>query len=280
MSQLTTTSSVLRKTGRILRYLGVHFIKDGLSDRSASLAYATLLAIVPLMIIMIQVLSLFPVFKGIDAEIQTLVLNNFVAQSANVIAAHLQVFLSRVHQLSTLNLLFLALIDILMIYNINQAFNAIWKTENRFYYSLSFLIYLLVLVLSPLLLGGFLVLASLIYKLSYIQQLVNNHLISTTLPYFISLTTFTLLNWILPWRRVGFKAAFCGGFVTTVIFEGAKAGFAFYLSHASTYRVLYGAMATLPLFLVWLYVSWLIILFGALITKVIAVGIPENQQKK
>lgn len=280
MSQLTTTSSVLRKTGRILRYLGVHFIKDGLSDRSASLAYATLLAIVPLMIIMIQVLSLFPVFKGIDAEIQTLVLNNFVAQSANVIAAHLQVFLSRVHQLSTLNLLFLALIDILMIYNINQAFNAIWKTENRFYYSLSFLIYLLVLVLSPLLLGGFLVLASLIYKLSYIQQLVNNHLISTTLPYFISLTTFTLLNWILPWRRVGFKAAFYGGLVTTVIFEGAKAGFAFYLSHASTYRVLYGAMATLPLFLVWLYVSWLIILFGALITKVIAVGIPENQQKK
>lgn len=265
----------LKKSLSALHYLCSQFAECGLSYRSAALAYATLLAIVPLLIIMIRIFALFPAFAGIDTEIQNLIINNFVAQSANTISAHLQSFLSHVHKLSHINLAFLVLIDILMIYNIHEAFNAVWKTELELPHSLSFLMYLLVLVCSPLLFGGILVLAGFIYKLHYIQQLLNSEFIRIALPYLISLTTFTLLNWILPWRAVGFKAAFIAGTITTIIFESAKAAFVFYLNYASTYRVIYGAMAILPIFLLWLYVSWLIILLGALITRIIKTGIPR-----
>ncbi len=273
-----TYHKALKKTGKLTKHLCTAFSDKGLSYRAAFLAYATLLAIVPLLIISIRVMAFFPIFDGIDTQLQSLIVNNFVAQSANTISAHLQLFISHIHKLSTINLVFLVLIDILMIYNINQAFNAIWEKTHHVYLSLSFLIYFLVLLLSPLLFGGVLVLASLVYKLSYVQALFNTPFISTIVPYFISLMTFTLFNWILPWCRVGLRAAFYGGLITTVIFESAKAGFAFYLSHASTYRLVYGAMAVLPLFLIWLYVSWLIILLGALITKTIKTGIPTQEQ--
>ncbi len=267
-----------KKNLRAIHYLWSEFFDLGLSYRSAALAYATLLAIVPLTIIMVRILAFFPLFDGIDLQLQNLILENFVAQSADTIFVHLQAFISHIHKLSNINIAFLVVIDLLMIYNINQAFNAVWNTQSQLPHSLSFLLYVLVLVLSPFLFGGVLVLASLVYKLSYVQQLVSNRFASLFLPYLISLTTFTLLNWILPWRRVGFVAALAGGLITTVIFEAAKAGFAFYLSHASTYKVLYGATAILPLFLVWLYVSWLIILLGALMTRMIKIGIPKNWQ--
>ena len=274
----------LKKTWLVLRYLSYRMVHDGLTYRAASLAYATILAIVPIMIAIVTILSYFPIFTGAASQIQQFILTNFVAESAKAISQHLTHFVSNVRYLSQTNLYLLLALDVLMLYNIHAAFNAIWHARHRWHLSLSFLIYFIVLMLSPLVFGGILVLGGFIYKLPFIEQLIQVPLIQKPLfvlaPYGLTLGIFTIFNWILPSCRVKFQHALLGGIITTLAFELAKNLFAFYLGHFHTYRQLYGTLATFPVFLIWLYVSWLIILLGALVTHAIAVGIPKHWQQK
>lgn len=258
-------------------------MREGFMYRAASLAYATLLAIVPLAIVTFSVLAFFPYFKGAETELQNLILQNFVAESASIISIHLNQFTAHVHDLSKINIIFLIILDILMLYNIQKAFNSVWRARPKLNVSIAFLIYFVVLLVSPIFFGALLVLGSMVYKMSHAAGLLSTtglkSLFYFLLPHLVILLTFTFFNWILPSTRVKFWCALLGGIITTIIFELAKAGFSFYLIHFKTYQLLYGALATLPLFLIWLYVSWLIILFGALVTNLIAVGIPKHWEK-
>ena len=92
----------------------------------------------------------------------------------------------------------------------------------------------------------------------------------------LNIILFTGLNWVLPAVRVPFRAALIAGIVTDILFEIAKYGFSIYIYHVATYRLLYGALATVPVFLIWLYVSWITILFGTLIGHFSVVGINQR----
>ena len=81
---------------------------------------------------------------------------------------------------------------------------------------------------------------------------------------------FTLIYALVPARRVPFKIALFGGLLAASAFEAAKYGFHFYITHFPTYQVVYGALAVLPLFLLWIYVSWFIVLVGAAVTATLA----------
>lgn len=266
-----------------LSYLTLRLLREGFTYRAASLAYATLLAIVPLMIVSFSVLAFFPAFHGVEKELQHFVLQNFVAESASAISVQLNHFAMHVHNLSAINGVFLVILDLLMLYNIQQAFNSVWHAKPKLNISIAFLIYFFVLLISPIVLGGVLVLGSLIYKMTFFSILINSSTIKTilyfTLPHLITWFIFTMLNWILPSAQVKFRHALIGGLLTTIVFELAKYGFSFYLTHFNTYRLIYGALATLPLFLIWLYVSWLIILLGALVTHLVAKGISPQWKK-
>lgn len=267
-----------------LYYIVHSLFHGGLINRAGALAYTTVLAIVPFMLAIVTVLSYFPVFKGVGDQIQQLILTNFVAESARTLSTHLTQFMHNVRHLSTANLYLLIALDVLMLYNIHEAFNDIWHVKPKWHLSLSFLIYIVVLMLSPCLLGGILVIGGALYKIPAIKALLLTPLLNKPLlratPFLINFITFTLINWILPSCRVRLRFALLGGLLTTILFELSKNLFAFYLEHFHTYRQLYGALATLPVFLIWLYVSWLIILVGALITHLIAVGLPKTWQQK
>ncbi len=275
--------SVIKKTVNGAVYLCHRYFHEGFSYRAASLAYATLLAMVPLMMIGFRILSIFPFFQGVGIQLQKIILSNFVASSAEVISKHLDDFLKNIGELSTVNIIFLVLVALLMIYNINAAFNSVWHAKRRLHFSFSFLIFLVVLLVSPIVLGGVLVLGSFFTKLPYFNQFgaiaYVQKPIFFILPHVLIFLTFTLFNWVLPSCRVRLSHAAVGGLITTVIFELAKFGFTVYISHVPTYRLLYGTMATVPIFLVWLYVSWMIILLGALITNLVAVGIRNELLK-
>src|SRR4029434_299880 len=81
----------------------------------------------------------------------------------------------------------------------------------------------------------------------------------------VDTAAFTLIYAFVPARRVPFRLALAGGILAAIVFEVAKRGFAFYITHVETYQMVYGALAALPLFLVWIYLSWMIILVGAAI---------------
>ncbi len=275
-----TIMRVFKKTGHVLAYFFNRFMDDGLSTRASALAYTTLLSLVPLMIIAFSMLALFPQFEGIAQHVQQFILSNFVAASANVIASHLDLFLKNMSRLSIINLIFLAIVAILMMYNINRAFNAIWHAEQHFRFTISFLLYFVVLLASPLVLGGVFVLGAFLTRLPFVGGIVTTPYVHKPvfflLPYVLVFMTFTIFNWVLPSCKVRFIHAVVGGLASMVLFELAKFGFTVYLTHFPTYRLLYGALATIPIFLIWLYVSWTIILLGTLITNVLATGIPAK----
>ncbi len=276
--------TVVRKITCIVVYLYRRFVDDGLTTRAASLAYTTLLSLVPLMIIGFSVLSLFPRFRGLGEEIQKFIIANFVAQSADVITKYLDAFLLNVTRLSIMNLIFLAIVAVLMMYNINRAFNAVWRAEHRFRFTLSFLVYFIVLLVSPIVLGGLVVLGTFLAHVSFIGDVVKAPYVRKPLffilPYVLTFITFTIFNWVLPSCKVRLLHAAIGGLLSMLLFQLAKYGFTVYLTHFPTYRLLYGALATIPIFLIWLYVSWTIILLGTLVTNVLAYGVPKEEMRR
>lgn len=264
-------------------HLADRYFREGFTYRAASLAYTTLLAIVPLTMLTFAILSWFPFFNGIAAQLQNLLLQNFVASSAEIISQHLDHFLRNINALSWYNILFLAFIGLLMIYNINRAFRQVWRSQPQLNMPISIAIYFVFLLVSPVVLGGVIVLGTFALRLLAVNNLFLHFLQKELLALMrqsLVLVVFTLFNWILPFCRVKFRHALFGGFIATVLFESAKWGFVTYLDHFSDYRLVYGALAILPVFLVWLYVSWTIILLSALITNLIAHGVPKYVEKR
>ncbi len=264
-------------------YLMRRYLKEGFTYRAAALAYTTLLAIVPITILSFSILSLFPIFNGMAAKLRDIILSNFVATSADKISFHLDLFLQHSQELSWSNIVFLAVIGLLMIYDINRAFCQVWKNKTHVSASLSFLIYFIFLLLSPLVFGGVMVFGTFVLRLTLIKDLIfpeSHQTILLFLRHGLVLVVFTFFNWVLPFTRVKFRHALLGGFIATVLFDSAKWVFAGYLNHFSSYQLVYGALAILPIFLVWLYVSWTIILLSALITQLVACGIPQQERDK
>ncbi|AML48521.1 YihY family inner membrane protein [Coxiella burnetii] len=269
-----------KRSAFTLAYIYRSFHEEGCAYRATALAYTTLLALVPLTIVAFTLLSFVPAFQGVGVRLQNLIWENFVPTSAGMVAAYLSQLTQNVTGLSIINIFFLGIVALLLMYNINRAFVAIWHTEHHFRLSLHFLIYFMVLLLSPFLLGAVMLLGTFLVQSPLVTDLIGWPYLGKgllfVLPYVLIFITFTLFNWVLPSAKVKLSHAVIGGLVTTVLFELAKFAFTVYLKFFPTYRVIYGALSVIPIFLVWLYVSWTIILLGAVVSNVIACGIPEK----
>lgn len=265
----------IKQTWHIIQYLYERFFEDGCSYRAASLAYTSLLSLVPLMMISFYILSFFPVFKGTGQMLQGFILKHFIAGSATAIDAALNEFLKNISKLSWMNLLSLCGVSLLLVYNMVRAFNAIWHVEMQRHLALAFIIYLLVLLLSPLIFGVLFLFSSYVASIPLLEGLPFTYILKKPFfiifPYIAAFIVFTFFNWILPSCKVRLTDAAIAGFVTTIFFEIAKYAFSFYLSYFPTYQLIYGALSTIPIFLIWLYVCWMIILFGAILCNALAV---------
>ncbi len=262
---------------RTLAYIYESFFENDCANRAASLSYSTLLSLVPLVIVGFWILSLFPAFAGTGAVMQQFVFQNFVAHSAVVISDQLSHFLDQTRKLSWTNLLALALISVLLIYDMASAFNNIWKIKIREHFALSFVFYSFVLILSPIffgltmLIGTYLVHLPFFERVFYIEKPV-----FLAFPYLVVFFVFTLFNWVLPTGQVPLRYAIIAGFITMVLFEIVKFLFGLYMSYFPTYRLIYGALSSIPIFLLWIYTSWVIILLGAVICHTLTRGVPPD----
>lgn len=253
------------------QYVLQRFYEDGCTYRAAALTFTGLLALVPLMAVVLAALSAFPMVKVVSGQIESWVFANFVPASGDLIQHYLQQFVAQSSQLSAFGILFLLVTAILMMFTIEQAFNTIWRVRIQRRGIAAFLLYWAVLTLSPVLVGLSLVISSYLFTLPLISGTVQtlNHIKPILLactPFVLSVVTFTLLYVAVPNCSVKIKHGLFGAFVAAILFEVAKAGFAFYVTHVPTYDLLYGALAAIPIFLIWIYLSWLIILFGAEVT--------------
>lgn len=255
---------------RFVVFVLQHFYKDGCVYRASALTLASLLALVPLMSVGLTIFSSFPVFHNLSQPIQDFIFDNFVPATGKTIQNYLLQFTMQVSKLSVWGILFLFITSLLVMITIDRAINEIWHVNTSRRGVVAFLIYWAILSLTPIILG--LSLAASSYLIS--MPLIFNHLsfyLLNGVPFILSVIGFTFLYTVVPNCSVKISHSFWGALVAALLFEIAKQGFAYYLSHYDFYQLLYGAFATVPIFFIWIYWVWLITLLGAEISYAFSV---------
>jgi membrane protein len=257
-----------------LRTLAGQFIANGGIVNASALTYTTLFAVVPLMTVTYSVLALVPSFQEVGTSVQDWVFSNFVPATGEVVQKNLQDFTAKARKLTAVGAIFLFVTSVMMMKNIEAAFNRIWRVKQSRKGISSFLLYWAILSLGPILIGVGLLVSSYIASLSFVSsatQMVGRSNLLQLLPMLLSIAAFTLLYCAVPNCRVPFKNALIGAVVVALLFEFAKRAFALLAVQFPSYELIYGAFAAVPLFLAWIFITWMIILLGAELTRLLTV---------
>jgi membrane protein len=252
-----------------LRYLFARFLQHNCTEVAASLTFTTLLSLVPLIAIGLSFVAAFPAFADYSEQIKAFILNTMVPEAANkVIAVYMQQFADNAIRLTAIGTAFLGVTALALMLTIDKALNAIWRVTRLRPLLHRLLIYWATLTIGPLLIGASLSLTSWVMRMSMglTQDIpgINGALLQLA-PLFLTSIAFSIPYLIVPNRRVSWRHALAGGVTAAVGFEAMKRGFALYITHFPTYQAVYGAFATIPIFLLWIYLSWLMVLLGAVI---------------
>ena len=233
------------------------------------LSYVTLMSLVPLIVVMLSVLTAFPIFAEIRETIENFVYSNFVPTAGNVVREYLTGFVNNASKMSAVAISFLILFALLLISVIDKTLNKIWRISKKRQLITSFSMYWMILTLGPILVGGSLAITSYIVSfaaLGDINLIGHSSIFLRFLPLLASIFAFLILYMVVPNKIVPFKYALTGAIVAAILFEIAKKGFAFYVTQLPSYQAIYGALATIPILFVWVYISWLVVILGAVFT--------------
>lgn len=244
-------------------YCARRFLADGCPGRATALSYASLLAIVPILAIGLGLLTAFPAFEQLRLEFQVYLFRNLVPNAGVEVSDRIATFVENARSMTGIGTLALMATALLLMSSINGAFNMIWRVTEPRPLMIRLMAYWMVLTVGPLLLGASLSLSSYGLVGAALEQSERAFGLTRLLPFLLAVGGFTLLYAAVPARRVAFRHALVGGLVAGVFFEALKNGFALYLQHFPSYEAIYGALAAIPVFLLWMYLSWAIVLFGA-----------------
>jgi membrane protein len=253
----------------LAQFIVARFVQDRCAQTAASLTFTTLLALVPMITIALTVFSAFPVFEDFSAQIKIYLLNNLMPENAGIIITqYMQQFADSAARLTAVGIVILTVTAMMMLLTIDKAFNVIWQVTRPRPLVKRLVAYWAVLTLAPLLIGASLSLTSWLVGLSmghakYVSPF--GVVILKVLPVLFATMAFALLFRVVPNRHVPKLHALIGAFMAAVVFEAMSRVFGYYISHFPTYTLVYGAFASVPIFLMWIYLSWLTILFGAVI---------------
>ena len=251
-----------------LRYVVYRFGADQCMRSAAALTYMSLFALVPLMTVMFAMVSAIPAFDGVGQQMQSWLFDNLVPSTGAEVEDYLEDFSQQARNLTGIGIGFLLVTAVLMLRNIESAFNQIWRTRKNRSAVSSFLLYWAVLSLGPVFLGLALGISTYLTSATvFIEDFDSLGVRSTLLeyaPFLLTGAAFTLIYAAVPNCPVPLKHALLGGVTTAVLFYLARSLFT-KLVVGSSYTVIYGAFAAFPLFLLWLFLSWNIVLIGGVI---------------
>ncbi len=258
---------------RFARAVLARFVADRGPGVAASLTYTTLLSLVPLLAIGLALMTAFPVFEEFAAATERFFQENLLPPKVGeTVLGYLREFSEGAARLTAVGLAVLAVSAFFMMHTIEEAFNAIWRVRRTRPLALRLLVYWGVLTLGPILVGASLTTTSYFVTASLgLAGTVPGGQAMLLNAAQLGLTTlaFTLLYYVVPNRAVAFRHAAVGGFTTALLFEVTNRAFAAYIGYVSTYTLVYGAFAVVPLFLVWVYLSWVVALLGAVLTAML-----------
>lgn len=251
-----------------------------LTQVAASLTFTTVLSIVPLLAVVLALFTAFPLFAEFRVALESFLTSSLMPPSVSEnVMLYLNQFAAKASGLTAAGTLFLIVTSVMLFMTIDEAFNDIWQVERQRPLRQRMLVYWAIISLGPILAGASLWATSILAResLGHVEELpaVIGFALSF-IPLIVTGLGFTALFVGVPNRRVLWRDALAGGMGTAIVLEIMRAGFAYYLTQFPSYTVVYGAFATLPIFLLWLYLSWLAVLLGA----TVAATLPALKQRR
>ena len=249
------------------------FREERALQTAGSLTFTTLLSLAPLLAVVLAIASAFPAFEKGIAAVQAFVLQNALPDTPGVqrLMEQISTFSHNAGRLTVIGLAGFALAAFMLMLTIDNTINRIFRVQRRRTALQNVLMYWAVLTLGPVLIGGSMSITSYVVgaSMGILHPDSPLSLLLRVLPFLLACAALVLLYGIVPARRVEWKHAILGGILAGIAFELAKRGFALYLSRVPTFRLVYGAFATLPVFLLWLYLSWVVVICGAIVTAML-----------
>ena len=273
------------KAKKIIRsyfpYLLRRFHEDRILYYSGYLSYVTLLSMVPLLAVIFSLLSIFPFFEKLKEEVEEFVFRNFVPELGGVVQEQILSFVDNATRMTPFGLIVLLVVALLLLSSIDHTLNQIWRVGKNRGIILSYSIYIVVLISSPVLLGTGLTANSYLLSLGGIEEgseLSAIKLILSSMHFLGSFLFFLLLYIVVPHTKVHFWSAVFGALIATLLFELSKSVFALYFINFPVYQAIYGALAVIPLLFVWVFISWVVVLVGAQISASLDGFLEENKK--
>ncbi len=267
------SSKTIKSKAEILKDFLIFLTQRAKSDTilrvASSLSYTSLIALVPLLAIGLAIFSAFPVFSEVREQLQTLLLQNVVPDLEEEVSQYFDVFVSATAKLTTVGVIGIAVTAILLLSTIENSLNFIFKVYKARSIKTKITLYWTVITLGPLLLGTGFSMRGYVYAL---QKFMPETLLSTevffsaVLPSLFTILALVLLYVLVPNKKVNIWHAFIGATVAMILFYILRTAFGTFLISTNTYNVLYGALAIIPIMLIWLYLIWAAVIFGAVIT--------------
>ena len=252
----------------ILAFISFVFNRYGqnrCSSIAAELTVTSLLALVPLTAVVFALLAFIPSFQELGEQLQTIIFQYFVPSTGETVQSYINEFVGKAKGLSGVGTLMLFVTALLLMRTIDTSFNKIWHVKTNKSLVRTLLVYWAVLTLGPVLLGSSLLITSYVKSLPFISSVVTDYgqWMTLWLPFLMACLAFSVMFYVIPNRKIPVSHAFGAGFLTAGFFEVAKWCFGVFVSSFSTYQLIFGALASVPLFLIWIYLSWAIVLLGA-----------------
>ena len=254
------------RAGTFARFLAKRFLDDRLFQSAAALAYTTLFALVPLVMVVFGVLSAFPVFDEWSKQLSNYIFSNFVPSAARSVQGYLSGYSENAKQLTAAGVIALVISLLITLNSVETTFNRIWRVASSRPKFGRFLVYWTVLTLGAMVAAASLAISARFYALPIFathQGKVLATLLLTLAPVLIELAAITAIYRVVPHRTIKLRYAVAGALLATVLLESIKWGLGLYLSSFNSYTTIYGTVAVAPILLLWIYLGWVAVLLGA-----------------
>ena len=234
---------------------------------ASSLSYTSLIALVPVLAIALAIFSAFPVFNEVRQQVQDMIIQNLMPDTGQDIKLYFAQFINATAKLTTIGVVGIALTAILLLSTIENSFNFIFKVARPRRFTTKITLYWTIITLGPLLLGtafslkGYAAFNDVLHTVPELQVIMGS-----ILPFLLTWLVLTGVYIFVPNKKVDFLNAGAGAFVAMCLFWVLRFGFSMFMVKNNTYKTLYGAVAAVPLTLVWMYLYWAAVIFGAVVT--------------